>query len=432
VQPFVLMLKSATENARAIENLKRTVLIAERSASTAQTALQNIAPLLEAAPTETVVSKQLEDIQARWKEREDEAKDRAAAAKRQLDARLAEVEDPRASAEEAFQSFFSERGRNFAYGLSAFFGTFFALRLLRRGALAAIGSKRNRTTIVRFGSFLFDIFTVIFAFGAMLSVFNLYNDWLLTGLTMLVLLALGWFVLRSAPSLLEQVTLLLNLGAVQENERVMFNGVPWRVKRLDVYSDLENPVLRGGTFTVPIRTLKGLYSRPMDEQEDWFPSVEGDYVRLENGLLGLVTFQSPEAVRVEEDGGATTSFTLPAFLALNPTNLSHGFQVRAHLRLDQSHRADALDIIPHFLKNFTEQRLTHAFGASILSVEAALKKIGDTSVDFDVEIALTGDAAARYDAIEKALNVAVLAAVVDRSWTLAPPSYAVTRSGSKP
>ena len=46
-----------------------------------------------------------------------------------------------------------------------------------------------------------------------------------------------------------------DLGAVQENERLMFAGVPWLVERLDLYTHLVNPALDGGTFTVPVTGL---------------------------------------------------------------------------------------------------------------------------------------------------------------------------------
>ena len=70
---------------------------------------------------------------------------------------------------------------------------------------------------------------------------DLRNDWLLLGVFGIMLLALGWVGIKMLPGAIEQVTLLLNLGAVQEDERVLIEGVPYRVRKLDFYTDFENP-----------------------------------------------------------------------------------------------------------------------------------------------------------------------------------------------
>ena len=73
-----------------------------------------------------------------------------------------------------------------------------------------------------------------------------------------------------------------------------------------------------GTFTIPVRELKGLHSRPMDENEKWFPTQEGDWIVLDNGLWAEVILQSPEAVHLREEGGAVSHMTVDAFLGQNP------------------------------------------------------------------------------------------------------------------
>lgn len=424
IQPFILMLKSATENARAIETLKRSKLLAERTATAADEALARIAPLAQQAaaeetPDEVLVSR-LGSIADGWRERRDLAVDRAAAAQRQLEARLAARADPRKSAEEAFQSFFSERGRNLAFGFGAFFGVFAAMRLLRRGALAALGPRRNRTVPARVGALMFDGLTILAAFGATLAVFNLYNDWLLTGLTVLLLLALGWFVLRSAPSLFEQVTLLLNLGAVQEGERVMLDGVPWRVRRLDFYTDLENPSLCGGDLTLPIRKLAGLHSRPTGPDEAWFPSEAGDVVQLQNGFWGEVVFQSPEMVRIKDDGGAIATFTTEDYLAQTPRNLSAGYEARASLRLDYEHSAEATGEIPDSLRAASRTALEKLVPREqIAEVAAELVSVDAAALNIEISARMTGAAAARFEDVSNALTQSAVACAAAKGWRLA-------------
>jgi hypothetical protein len=40
------------------------------------------------------------------------------------------------------------------------------------------------------------------------------------------------------PSFIREVMLLLNIGAVREGERVVYNGIPWLVKTLNLYQYL--------------------------------------------------------------------------------------------------------------------------------------------------------------------------------------------------
>lgn len=423
IEPFVLMMKSATEDARAIEGLKRTLSRAERHAATAEAALRNIMPLKAAAEGDSDTAERLAQLEGVWTERRDNARDLASATSRQLEARLNATEDPTDQAGAAFQNFFSERGRNLAFGLSAFAAVFFIMRLLRRGVLAMIGEPRNRTVPARFGAFIFDILTILAAFGAMLSVFNIYNDWLLTGLSILMLLALGWFVLRSGPSLFEQITLLLNLGAVQEGERVVLHGVPWNVKKLDFYTILENPALTGGDLALPIRELRGLHSRPSGVNEDWFPSRTGDVVSLENGLWGEVAFQSPEQVQIRDEGGSVTTLGSEAYLALNPRNLSRGFEVETVIGLDYAHQSDAVAKIPAALRQYAEARLAEILDPSqVQRIESALVSAGDSALNIELTARIDGAAALQFDDLRHALARIAVECCTLNDWRIPYPT----------
>ena len=160
---------------------------------------------------------------------------------------------------------------------------------------------------------------------------TLRNDWLLLGLATLLTFALVWVIIRMLPSLMEQVTVLLNFGAVQEDERVLFNGVPFRVEKLSFYTDLVNPALDGGEFTLPVRELVGLHSRPAAENEAWFPSEKGDWVRLADGNAGQVVAQTPEMVVLQLLGGARVTYQTADYLAQTPENPVARFQGRGRV-----------------------------------------------------------------------------------------------------
>ncbi|MGI9522573.1 MAG: hypothetical protein ACR2PG_13090 [Hyphomicrobiaceae bacterium] len=82
----------------------------------------------------------------------------------------------------------------------------------------------------------------------------------------------------------------------------MSAGVPWRAKQLDFYTDLENPALDGGAFTLPVRELVGLHSRLAASREPWFPTKRGDWVQLKDDRLGQAISQTPELVQIREVG----------------------------------------------------------------------------------------------------------------------------------
>ena len=356
IRPFVWILKSATENARQIEHLKRTLLAATQQEKTAADAVARIRPMIDEAPKEGPVVERLQTILQDWEKRRIAAKDLATTADQQLQARLSERVNATDTASRAFSSFFSHRGRNLSFGVLAFAGVVLIMRLLRRIILMLIGAPRNRSFPVRLGALIYDVATAATAFGTTIAIFNRYNDWLLTGFMLLLFIAIGWFILKSLPNLFEQITLLLNLGAVQEGERVMFNGVPWKVTKLDLYTSLENPALKGGSFTVPVRELKGQHSRPMNAREKWFPSEEGDWVVLDNGLWAEVILQSPEAVHLREEGGAVTHFTTQTFLEQNPKNVSSGFRSTIEFGIDYAHQSIAADEVPGIMREHVGSR----------------------------------------------------------------------------
>lgn len=426
VRPFVSILKSATENAREIELLKRDLLAAREGEKQAEQAIARLEPLIEQAPQTGPVLERLQAILQDWQKREILARDQATTARQQLRTRLNEKIDPADAASSAFTSFFSDRGRNLFFGVVSFFLVLLLLRVLRGMLLVLIGAPRNRSFPVRLGALIYDVLTVCLAFGITIAIFNYYNDWFLTGAMLLVFLTIGWFILKSLPSLFEQVTLLLNLGAVQEGERVVINNVPWRVSKLDLYTDLENPTLRGGHYTVPVRELRGQHSRPMDGREKWFPCEEGDWVVLDNGLWAEVILQSPEAVHLREEGGAVTHLTTTAFLDQNPKNVSHTFRATVEFGVDYTHQSDAPETIPRTMQTYVDRRLREIFGEeNIIATHVNLFRAGDSSLDYEIEADVGPGMGHAYETIEHAMIRFAVECCSQNNWTIPFPQLTV-------
>ena len=122
-----------------------------------------------------------------------------------------------------------------------------------------------------------------------------------------LILALVWAMKNTVPAFLDNARLILNLGPVREGERVVYQGIPWRVAALNLFTDLENPELVGGHFRLPLKDLSTLRSRPFDpETERFFPTRLDDWVMLADGFYGRVIRQTPEEVVIATGRGSST------------------------------------------------------------------------------------------------------------------------------
>ena len=219
---------------------------------------------------------------------------------------------------------------------------------------------------------------------------------------------------------------MLNLGAVQEGERLIINGVPWKVTKLDLYTTLENTALRGGSFTVPVRELRGYHSREIDENEEWFPTREGDWVVLENGFWAEVILQSPEVVHLREEGGAITYIPVERFIEQNPKNLSSGYRVTVEFGIDYSHQNDAADRIPALLKDYVELRLMDLVDIDRThGVFVTLFRAGASSLDYEIEVDVGPNLGHLYEPIGHALARYAVECCTKNGWLIPFPQLAI-------
>ena len=419
VEPFLTLLLDATQEARDIETTRRDLTAAEQRYNAALTAMDNLDAALTSTEDSTVTS-ELAEKRLLWDERLATSESQVAALKQQLEDLLLNRVTAGRHVQTAFQGFFRERGLSFLLGVTAFVTVMMVCRLIARMTRRYMErTRRPRTFTTRLVGLLFSVFTVAASFAAMLIVFNLRNDWLLLGLAAILLVALIWIGIRMMPSLFEQVTVLLNLGSVQEDERIVLNGVPYNVARLSFYTDLVNPALDGGEFTLPVRELIGLHSRPAADSEAWFPSEKGDWVRLADGNAGQVVVQTPEMVVVELLGGAHVTYQTADFLAQTPENLSRGFRVETEFGIDYRHQAEATGSIIETMRAGVAAQMTAFVGADhIRDVEVEFLRAGASSLDFEVEVDVTGDAAPRFEEIERELARVLVRLATEQGWEI--------------
>lgn len=427
VEPFISIMKSATEEARTIERLRRVAQTAQTQADVARRAANGVQGLLGSAQDPESRAR-LQELLNDWQEKERAAIDLAVSTERQLQTKLNEQGSAAESSGAAIREFLNTRGRNLLFGLLAFGAVFIVMRFAGQAMGATLRKGRRRSFGRRLFQLVYTLLKGVLSFVAMLAVFNALNDWLLFGLGILVLLAILWFALKTLPSLVEQGTLLLNLGAVQEGERIMFNGIPFLVEKLDFYSDLVNPKLRGGHFTIPVSELAGFHSRPVAEDEVWFPCEEGNVVILEDERWGRVTFQSPEAVVMVDDGGSRHTFEAPAFLALTPRNMSDGYRTECEFGVDYKHQEIATTQIPRIMAQEVRKDIEAKFGAEkVRNVAVEFISAGDSSLLYEVEADMTGEADWQWEEVKFALAQFATDSCTRNGWNIPFPHITVTR-----
>jgi hypothetical protein len=132
---------------------------------------------------------------------------------------------------------------------------------------------------------------VLISMSGIILVFYVRGDWLLLTLVLIFLVGIAWAGKTALPPYLEQIRMILNIGAVREGERIIYQGVPWKVSSIGFFTYFQNPLLHGGKLRIPIRHIMDLISRPADPKEKWFPMEADDWI---NPLTQITLHNAPQ------------------------------------------------------------------------------------------------------------------------------------------
>jgi small-conductance mechanosensitive channel len=427
--PLIEQLKQLTAEPRQIENLRSEVERHAVRAAVAERAVRNVATLREGV-SDPALQAVLAEAERRWTERRNELRNLQAIARSQLDRRLSERQSLMESTRALFGDFVRTRGLNLLMAIAAGTVVLFGLRLLYR-PIARAASRRGTSFYARLLAVLFHVLRLLFALIAALLVLYVAGDWVLLGLALVFLLGLAWAGKQALPRFVEEIRLLLNLGSVREQERLVLSGLPWRVDRLHLYTRLVNPALTGGELRIPIRSLIGLQSRPSAERESWFPCAEGDWVRLEDGTRGRVVLQSPEFVQLVKLGGARVTYQTGEFLAARPENLSVAFRVRSTFGVDYRHQPISTSSIPALMQERLQVGLAELAGKeNVLNVGVEFKAAGSSSLDVEVLADFKGEVASRSEALERAVQRILVETCNQEGWVIPFTQVAVHQAAA--
>ncbi|MBX2808931.1 MAG: hypothetical protein KTR20_09910 [Cellvibrionaceae bacterium] len=261
------------------------------------------------------------------------------------------------------------------------------------------------------------ILGVVLAVLVYLIVLYSFTEWLLLVLSVLILGGLVLGMKEMLPSYFAEVRTLLNLGSVRQGERIVYQGLPWKLSRLNVHTHLHNPALHGH-LRVPIGDIVGMSSRPYHSDEPWFPTKVGDVVFVNESIFGEVTRQTPEVVELMF-GGAVHSFQTLAFLACSLKNLSHGFTVVELFGIDYQHQPQVTETILATYKNALALRLQQTtFQAALVALTVEFNNASASSLDFKVMLQFNGDIAADYFKIKRWVQATSVDIANEQAWVI--------------
>jgi hypothetical protein len=231
-----------------------------------------------------------------------------------------------------------------------------------------------------------------------LLVLYLRNDSLILSVASLVLLAVFWTSRQIIPKFFHELKMVMNLGPVKEGERILWNGIPWLVKEIGMYTTLENTHLENGTLSVPVAYLIEEYSRPVMSSEPWFPTRKGNWVFLSDDKYRMVQSQTMEQVVVISEGSQKSYPTLD-FLNLRPLNLSTGFIITVEFGLGHDTQSKISDESPQLfedeMKKYFKNRLESG-PPDFRDIEVTFSQISPSWLNLIIIVRINGRLAGEY------------------------------------
>ncbi len=421
VRPIVDELKEFTKKPREIEQYRSELAIWRKRLETTDAAIANLELLPQASNPELAAA--IAGTRQKWDERRQQAENRIQALGYQLEQATSNQPSLFSSFREGLRSFFRSRGRNLFLSFVAFFGTFFLLRYghERVNRLTPWVKKGERPFYTRLVDVGLHLFSVIGAVVAAMIVLYSTGDWVLLGLAIIILLGLALTAKNGLPKFYAHGRILMNLGEVREGERVVYEGIPWKVERLSFFTVLTNEQLRGGMLRLPVTRLDGLISRAVSPHgEPWFPCSEGDWIDLPDEGRGKVLSQTPEFVQLVKLGGARITIPTAEFLLKSPVNLSHSFRLSTRFGIDYKHIAASTTTIPEILWTHLTREISTLIEKreQLISLKVEFADAASSSLDYAIIADFDGSLAHRYEFLSRALQRLAVDCCLANHWEI--------------
>jgi hypothetical protein len=403
--PVIKELKKVTSRPREIEKLRNKIELYKSQLPVTQKALRNLEAILAHATNPPLIEN-LKSTERIWESRHHEIRTQMNIAVQQLDKRLRQRKSLSQSLRGILQIFFKSRGRNLIAAFLAFVFIWFVLnwihKLIQRYSPY---HRKERSFYVRIFDMVYILLTVIVSLLALLAVLYFFGDWVLLPIAIIFILGIAWASKQAIPRFWGQAKLIMNFGPVREKERVIYNGLPYEVMSINLFTELVNRDLEGGHIRLPLKDLLELRSRPVSQNEPWFPSRCGDWIILNDGTHGKVIIQTPEIVELELLGGAPMTYRTVDYLSRSPVNLSCGFRLWITFGLDYAHQGIITQEIPALLeKAIIDGLAAEGHGDSINTIHVQFKGAGPSSLDIEIMADFKGNAGSKYRLFDRTIQ----------------------------
>ena len=424
IQPIFQSLKDLTEQPRAMERIRKTIEFYQKNLVEIENSIQKIQEWQSEQIVDLSARRQIKEIEESWLLRKSEAQRNLELFQLQLRNLQIRQESIWSSVWTAFGAFLTGRGLNLMLAVLATMAVWFGMRSVLRFMVPKEGVDefQTRSQYSRVLFYTYRILMMMASTAVFLIVLYVTGDWLLLGLALLILAGIAIGLKKYLPQFLAEAKLLLNLGAVREGEMVTYEGVPWMVKSINIYSHLVNPVLEGGELRMPLREMSQLISQPIADNEPWFPSNLHDYILLPDGSFGQVVIQTPEFVQIKSREMIRT-YLVSDYLNLAVKNLSMGtFACVGNFGLSLEHQAICLDKVPKAFEvaiksNFERNEMRSA----LEELRVEMNSIQSASIQYFLYVQMKSGAAEHYWKIQRMMQQACVATCNREGWKIENP-----------
>jgi len=426
LQPMVENLKALTEKPRKIDQLRGVI---ERNEKQHQSALAAIASITEkVGRVDTHAAQSLSNLLGKWERRRDRHSSNLEIARLQLNALLHGDESFWETSKGVLKQFVYGRGLTLLIAVVVGMVVWCVMRALLwliQLRSARVEQQQYRTRR-RLAQYAYRALTLILILLAVVTVFYMRGDRLLLGISILAMAAFALGLRHTVPRFLAETRLLLNIGATRENERIIHEGLPWRVVSLNMFSILRNPELTG-VVRLPLGALSDKVSRPVGK-EPWFPTSKGDFILVSDGSVQEVIKQTAEIVELKNRGGSLTSVPANVFYNWTFENLTRGgsFGICSIFGVDYQHLNISLEKVPSRFKQAVEKAVASAgYAEQMHSVTVDLATAGSSSLDYRVFVVMHSDAAEDYLKIERLMQQTCVDVCRHEHWGIPFPHVTV-------
>lgn len=427
VKPLIENLKGLTEKPRKIEGLKRIITDKTLSRETTIEALTSIEGLLETSK-DTNVNKKLKSEKQEWLSRAEELEREVQLAQYQLDSLQGKDIHWVGIVKQGASQFVSGRGLTLVLVIAFVILVWLLMRSMLWLARKQSKQNHDRSSKVRYrlAAYAYRLLTGLLIAITIMVVLYSRQDLLLLAIMVVLFVGAALALKNLLPKYVAEGRLLLNMGSVREKERIIYNGIPWEVSAINMYSRFTNPEIRGA-LRIPIYQMHEMISRPWVD-ESWFPSSEGDWVLKDSTTLIQVVAQTPDTVSLRDRNAFCSYMTTADYYEAGFANITRAkvFRVAVTFGIDYAtQNADMAEIEAAFTHGMEKSFAESEFSEYLKSVRTEFHSAGDSSLNYVMLTTFDSAAAGFYNRIKRRINRACVIVCTENEWPIPFPQMSI-------